>query len=83
MDAKTVIKQFILNDIQKDHKRKDLEDNESLIDQGVIDSLAIMKMLVFLEEKFNIQISGDELILENFETLDSITRLVERKIATS
>jgi acyl carrier protein len=82
MDPKTIIKQFILNDIQKDRKRKDLADGESLIDQGVIDSLGIMKMLAFLEEKFNIQIAGDELVLENFETLDAITQLVDKKIAS-
>jgi acyl carrier protein len=79
MDSKNLIKQYILTEIHKDRNKKDLEDTEPLIDGGIIDSLAIMKLLAFLEEKFHIQISGNELLLENFENLNAIAQLVERK----
>jgi acyl carrier protein len=48
---------------------------------GIIDSMAIMKLLSFLEEKFKIQITGDELLEENFQSLNAITHLVESKCA--
>ncbi len=79
MDTKNLVKQYILTEIHKDRSKKDLEDTEPLIDGGILDSLAIMKLLVFLEEKFHIQISGNELIVENFETLNAIAQLVDKK----
>jgi len=79
MDSKAAIKEFILTQIHKDRDNSEIEDTDPLIDMGIIDSMAIMKLLSFLEEKFQIQIGGDELIEENFKTLNAITDLVESK----
>ncbi|MBT8386157.1 MAG: acyl carrier protein [Ignavibacteria bacterium] len=81
MSSKNVIKEYIITEFHKGHSKTDLDDSESLIDSGVIDSLAIMKLLTFLEDAFNIKLGPDEIVLENFETLDSISKLVERKLA--
>jgi acyl carrier protein len=80
MEFKEAIKKFILSDIAKNIRDKELDDNESLIESGVFDSLALMKLLTFLEENFEIQISGDELVMENFESLNAISQLVENKL---
>jgi len=81
MDSKSLIKQFILTQLVKDSATKDLSDIDSLIDSGIIDSLAIMKLLSFLEEQFEIQIGGDELVMENFETIDAIEQMIAGKKA--
>jgi acyl carrier protein len=39
-----------------------------------------MTMLSFLEEKFNIQIPGEDLVPENFESISAITALAERQM---
>ncbi|UCE07112.1 MAG: acyl carrier protein, partial [bacterium] len=57
-----------------------LNDEQSLIQSGIIDSLTIMKILYFLEETFKVKVSDDELIPENFETLNAINGLMQRKI---
>ena len=58
-----------------------LNDEQSLIQSGIIDSLTIMKIMNFLEETFNFKISDDELIPENFETLTAMYGMVQRKLA--
>jgi acyl carrier protein len=50
--------------------------NDSLLATGIIDSLAVMALVGFLEERFKIQIPEDALVPENFDSLDSIVRLV-------
>jgi len=49
----------------------------NLIRQGVIDSMGVMKLIVFLEKRFGIEIKLEEITAENFETLNHISRLVE------
>jgi acyl carrier protein len=50
--------------------------NDSLLATGLIDSLAVMALVGFLEQRFQIQIPEDDLVPENFDSLDSIVRLV-------
>ena len=80
MDTREMIREFILSDLVTDGKGETIQDDDSLIASGVIDSMGIINLLGFVEEKFSIEISSDELLPENFETLSTITNLVNRKI---
>jgi acyl carrier protein len=51
-----------------------LDDDESLLDKGVLDSTAILELLQFLEEEHGINVELEELLPEN---LDSVNRIVE------
>ncbi len=53
---------------------KDTSDN--LIESGVIDSMDIVELLTSIEDAFGIEVDGDDIIPENFESIDSIEKLV-------
>jgi acyl carrier protein len=78
-DTKSMIRQYILSELIKDKKQANLGDSDSLIESGIVDSLGIMKLIGFLEDRVNVQISDDELIPENFSSVNSITALVQKK----
>jgi acyl carrier protein len=79
MDTKGVIKQFILSEIINHSGRKDLEDTEPLLESGIIDSLGMMKLLLFLEEKFSINTASEDLMPETFGTVEAISLWVESR----
>jgi len=58
---------------------KNLKDTDSLIDSGVIDSLGIIKLVLFIEETFKISVGAEELNQENFETISSIEKFITHK----
>jgi acyl carrier protein len=51
-----------------------------LVHQGIVDSLATLKLVSFLEEHFGIQLDADDANPENLRTLPDIAALVERKL---
>jgi len=51
---------------------------QNLLDSGTIDSLAMIDLVVYLEDTFGISVATDDLIPENFSTLDSIAAYVAR-----
>ncbi len=55
------------------------ETNVNLISEGVIDSLAIMKLVSFMESHWGVTISDADITPENFATLDSLAALVNRR----
>jgi acyl carrier protein len=78
MSTKEIIREFISEELLHDHNQNKLQDEDQLIETGIIDSLGIMTLLVFLEEKFSIQVSGDDLVPENFSSITAISSLTER-----
>lgn len=55
----------------------DFEKEAKLIDDDILDSFDIISIVSDLNEKFDVDITADELEPENFNTLDAIVALVE------
>jgi len=74
----TNVKQMIRNYITDNLANKEIEfsDTESLYDNGVLDSLKILQLVMFLQNEFQVSLSPTEMQIEDFETIDSITELV-------
>lgn len=58
---------------------RELEPEQSLISTGILDSLALMQVILFLETEFAIKVEDGEVIPEHFQTIGRITRFVKSK----
>jgi acyl carrier protein len=56
-----------------------LEPDESLLTNGILDSLGVLDVVAFLESEFKITVTDDDLLPENFESLGRLTAFVEDK----
>lgn len=72
--------EFIRKDLARGKGVGDLSETDDLVEAEVMDSLGIMKLILFLETEFSIKISDEDLTLENFRSIRSIYSLVENKI---
>lgn len=52
---------------------------DSLIGSGLLDSLALLRVILFLQEEYGIHIDDGEVTPDNFETLGKMARYVEEK----
>lgn len=76
-DVRDEIKKYISSEFAGD-SGVDLE-TADLLEEEVVDSLGIFTLISFIEEKFGIAIDPAEINLENFQSLDTITALVDSK----
>jgi len=80
-DLDQIIKNYIIKELMVDRQGVALESNQSLIQEGIIDSLAVFTIIGFLEDKFGIKIAEEDVVLDNFDTVDTIKALVRAKLA--
>jgi len=79
-----MIEEEIIDFFKKDSEIRDkcpstISSNSLLIESGILDSFGIIKLIIFLEQKFNIELDSKDLIEENFYTLKRIVRLIANK----
>lgn len=55
---------------------------DSLIEQGLIDSTGVLELISFLEERYGVTVDDDEMIPENLDSVARIVTFVRRKGAT-
>jgi len=58
----------------------DLDDNQSLLESGVIDSTGVLEVIAFLEQMFGISIADDEIVPENLDSIANMTRYLASKL---
>jgi acyl carrier protein len=78
MNVSEELGKFILSELAVDHDKQSIEPDEDLITQGIVDSMGIIKLVTFMEEKFGITISDADMVPENFHNIESLTRFVEQ-----
>jgi acyl carrier protein len=79
MNTQTEIERFILDELLMG-SRPSLDPEEPLFSNGMLDSLGTLRLITFLEERFNLQVGDGEVGDQNFKTLRNIQAFVERKL---
>ena len=77
------IRQFILTRYLPGETADNLRDDTPLRSSGILDSLATLSLISFLEEQFKIELEAHETDIDNFDRIEDIAALVERKQANT
>lgn len=76
----STIKQYILEEFLPGEDPNALLNSTPLISGGILDSLATLRLVAFLEEQFGIQIQAHETGIEYLNSIADITSLVQSKM---
>lgn len=79
MEIGPVIEHFIIAEILLNRKKR-IDPDESLINTGTLDSLTLLQLIAFIEERFDVTVGDSEMIPENFQTINSMKAFLERKM---
>jgi len=72
------IRKYILKETFGDVKKIT---NETLIfEEGVLDSMGLLFLIEFLNEEFNVTTNDDELVVENFKSINNIVVFLKSKL---
>jgi acyl carrier protein len=80
MDTKETVREFILNHFLKGDKSRKLIDDASFIEEGIIDSVGVLELVAFLEEKFGFKVEDEEIVPENFDSIVKLDIFVQAKL---
>ena len=73
------IEQFLLEEMAVGAEHQVIDPEADLIEQRMIDSLGILKVVAFLEDAFGIKVLDEDIVPENFKSVSRLASFVEEK----
>ena len=79
-DIKEKIKNYIIENFLFGNTDNPIEDGDSFLETGIIDSTGILELIEFIEETYSISVEDTELIPENLDSLNNLDKFIKAKI---
>jgi len=74
------VRDFLINNFIFDPSAQ-LGTEDSLMENGVVDSTGILEVIMWVEQNFGIHVEDSEVLPENFDSIGNITRYAQRKMS--
>ena len=77
IDIKNKIRDYIIESTLDDVKK--ITDETLIFEEGVLDSMGLLFLIEFLKEEFSITTNDEELVIDNFQSINSIVTFIKNK----
>ena len=77
---KDQIRTYIMDNILLGSADQSIADDDSFLEKRIIDSTGILELVAFVEDEFDIEVGDEELIPDNFDSIDKLAAYTQRKI---
>lgn len=82
MDYGSKLSDFIRQEIL--HGRgTPLDEDQDLLNAGIIDSLGILRLVSFIEEQFGVQVPDEDVVFENFQSIRAMSAYIAQRKAAA
>jgi acyl carrier protein len=78
-EIKNTMKSYILKEFLLGENPDELTDSTPLITGGILDSIATLKLVAFIEERYSVTLEAHEADVEHLNTIADITNLILSK----
>ncbi len=79
MSVMSEIERFIVGELLMAAPEMTIGPDDTLLSTGMLDSMSLLRLVAFLEERFGVTVGDGELIPANFETLNKMKSFLEAK----
>ncbi len=76
MTVEQELREFVVRNFLYGDESAGLEETDSFIERGIIDSTGVLEIVSFLETRFGIAMRDDELVPDNLDSIEKIARFV-------
>jgi acyl carrier protein len=80
LNVEQTVKEYILNEFLPGEDPSQLTESTPLITNGILDSIATLKLIGFLEQQFSITLEAYEADSEHLDSIEQIAMLVKSKM---
>ena len=75
------VRQFVIENFVFESDNRDFSNDDSFFDTGLLDSMGVLTLVEFVKEKYEIAVEDDELLPENWDSVNRIANFVQGRVS--
>ena len=75
-----IIRDYISRELVRDQRLLPLENSTPLLDSGILDSLSLLRLVVFIQDQYGIVLDNLDLVPEHFASVDAICTFIRSRV---
>lgn len=76
VDLRPQIRRYIVETMLYGDDSVSLRHDTSLVDEGILDSTGVLELVMYVEEQFGLSVQSEEIVPENFDSIDRLAEYV-------
>jgi acyl carrier protein len=76
----TEIRQFVVENFLFGQNDRQIDDERSFLESGIIDSTGVLELIAFIEQKYGISVADEELVPANLDSVHRVAGFVDSKL---
>ncbi len=81
MEIEPKIREYIASNLLFSDNGFGYDDDASFLQEGIIDSVGVLELVLFVEETFGVEVNDQEIIPDNFDSVDKLASYIRSKMA--
>ena len=81
MEINVQIREFIAQNLLFSDNGFQYDDDDSFLQEGIVDSVGVMDLVSFVEENFKVAVDDQEIVPNNFDSVNKVAQYVRSKQA--
>lgn len=80
MSIEDTVENFIVSELLFGNDTLKLDPEQDLIESGLLDSVAVLRLILFIEEQFGVHVEDGEVLPDNFRSVNLVKSFVQGKL---
>ena len=78
---KEELRAYIVSEFLPGESTANVKDDTALRTSGVLDSMGLLRLVSYIEERYGIELEAHETGIDNFDNIEAISNLIQRKVS--
>lgn len=74
-----LVRDYIVQNILFSSNGYPYQDDTSFLENGIIDSMNVLELVMFVEQKFGVKVEDAEIVPDNFDSIIKLSAFIRRK----
>jgi acyl carrier protein len=83
MEINVQIRDFIAKNLLFSDNGFQYDDDDSFLQEGIVDSVGVMDLVSFVEDNFQVEVDDQEIVPDNFDSINKLAQYVRSKQAVA
>lgn len=83
MEIQTQIREYVAKNLLFSDNGFRYSDDASFLEEGIVDSMGVLELVLFIEEMFGVTVEDAELTPDNFDSVNKLANYVQRRLSVS